>query len=178
MRARSVTAVVFTASLALVACTPGLPQEGPLAGSRVAPHVVGICAPRAEGADNYFSEQLTNKGKVPVQITGVTAVDLDQASVEFFVDVNGPALGQILGTFAWPTSDPIGPEREVLSRLQVPEGSEIAPGATAALYVKVSPKSASDDAVVNETKVTYKSGDHEYSESIFLEFKVPSAGVC
>lgn len=147
-------------------------------GSRVAADDITICAPRAKDAVTYFSEHLTNSGGDPVQIVGVSGVDLEQASVEFFVDVDGPDLGQFLGSFVWPTQDPIGPEEQVLLRMQAPEGATVLPGVTAALYVKVTPTSATDDAVVREIEVKYRSGSRDYRELVYLQFKVPTTSVC
>jgi hypothetical protein len=170
--------LLVTAGLLLGACGPASPQGGPLEGSRVEADTITICAPGGKDIDVYFGDVLTNRGDRAVEITGVQGTELDDATVDYFVDLEGPSQGQLLGAFAWPAEELIGPEEQVLARMQVPTGVTIEPGVTVAFYVRVTPTSTGDDAVVSESEVSYRSGSRNFRELVKLKFVVPSSNEC
>lgn len=172
------TALLIAAVTLAGACSASPQPGGPLEGPRVSAGDVGICAPRVPGSASYFGEPLTNTGTDTIRLSGVSGVVLEHASAEILVDVDGPAAEQLIGAFVWPTQDPIGFEGSVLARMESPQGVELAPNATVAIYVKITPTSEADDAVVSEYEVRYESGGRSYREAVKVTYTVPASGVC
>lgn len=119
---------------------------------------VAVCAPRTAEGTTYIGMPLDNAGDDPVTLTGVDWSGDMVEDVEFLVDLEAEQHDQMVGTMAWPTDDPWGHEDEVLARAIPVEGAVIPAGVTADLLIAISPASDTDDAVVEETRVSYVEG--------------------
>lgn len=178
-RAAHVRAVVVAvaAAVALGACAAG---GGPLHGPRVAAGEVSVCAPAGTGRDVCFGVgRLANRGDDPVEITEVTGTGDNLDVAQYFLDAEGPARGEVLGTFAWPAGeDAHGPEEAVVSRMTVPEGVVVAPGAEVALVLRPVPVAPDDVVTVDETVVRYRVGTRTYREVVRAEHRLAPGTGC
>ena len=134
--------------------------------------------PTGAGGRVYFGETLSNQSDTPVQILKIEGSGEGLGSVEFLVDLDGPALGQTLGGGVWPTDDPLGSESEVFARAQDPESAEITAGRDATLIALVDPASATKDAILNRTIVSYRTDGDEYQEDIDVRYRVHNGEAC
>ncbi|WP_144018483.1 hypothetical protein [Demequina sp. NBRC 110051] len=117
-----------------------------------------FCAPRDPGSTKYFGTLLTNSGNDPITLTGVAWEDEMVDDAGFLIDLDGDALAQLVGTMTWPTDEPYGYEEDLLARAVPVEGAVIPAGVTANMLVTIEPASATDDAVITETQVSYREG--------------------
>ncbi len=127
-------------------------------GSLVADDGGIICAPRDPGSTKFFGTLLTNSGNDPITLTGVAWQGEMVDDAEFLIDLDGDALDQLVGAMTWPTDEPYGYEEELLARAVPVEGAVIPAGLTANMLVTIEPASATDDAVITETRVSYREG--------------------
>lgn len=176
MRRGRAVVVVVAVTAVLTSCTPA--DDGPLLGPRVEAGDVEACVPSGTNRQVYFGEPLTNSGDEPVEITGVTGSGDDLSSVTYFIDVEGPARGELMGGFVWPASEPLGPEESVLARMVEPAGAVIESNETAALIAEVVPDSMASDAAVTETVVRYRSGGRDYTEKVLVQYRVHAGDAC
>lgn len=155
------------------------PGGGPLAGPRVEKASVEICSPAGLGRQVYFGEPFTNEGSEPLEITEVSGDGDNLASVEHFVDVEGPSLGERLGSFAWPVSEGgSGVEERVFARMSEAVGTRVPGNTQVMLIIKAKPKSAQQSAVVKKTVVKYKVHDREYREESLVEYETAPGEIC
>ncbi len=170
--------VALVAGLALAACSAPA-TEGPLVGPRLGKGSVQVCAPA--GADRlvYFGEPLTNSGDQPVTVTAVNGSGDNLASVDFAVDLQGPALDQVPGNFSLPASaTSTAHGDEIVARMVAPAQAEIEPGAAATLILAPTAKDRSASAKVTLIKVEYTSGDKTYLESIHVVYQLHPGDTC
>ena len=169
------------AALAIAACavvTGCAATNGPLEGPRAEPGSVEICSPAGRDRDVYFGEIFTNVGNDPVEIRSVEGSGSHLTGMEFTLDLEGPALGQTVGTIGWPTDEPWGYEQDLLDRMVSPEGAVIAPGESATLLVRIEPASATDPAVLAPTTVNYVSRGRTYREINHVTYRLAPGEAC
>ncbi|TFH70627.1 hypothetical protein [Cellulomonas sp. HD19AZ1] len=177
VRASAVALGLVVAGAVLSACAPA--DDGPLTGPRPEADDVHVCLPAGTDRQVYFGEPLTNTGDEPVEITRITGSGDNLDTVHYFVDVEGPARGELLGGFAWPAGDDlIGPEEQVLARMAAPDGTVVEPGATVSLIVQAVPESPDEYAAVSRTVVYYRSGGDTYREPVLVEYGVAPGAQC
>lgn len=175
-RASRAALAAVVAGLALSACAPA---DGPLTGPRPEAGSLHICVPAGNDRQMYFGETLTNKGSEPIEITRVTGDGENLDEVEYFFDVQGPALGEFLGGFAWPPGeDLIGPEERVLNRMIDAAETIVEPGTTVALIIAAVPESPDEFTTVTETVVHYRSEGRTYREPVLVEYGIAPGAEC
>lgn len=153
--------------------------QGPLAGPRAEPDTVTICTRGVPDRQMYFGEPLSNRGTEQVVITKVEGKGENLASVDYFIDAEGPPLDEILGSFRWPAEpDSDGAEERVLSRMVAAEDVVIEPNDVVVLIMKPVPSLVDQYVAVTESVVHYTSDGRSFRESVSIEYGVDPDAQC
>jgi len=147
---------------------------GPREGGRGAE----VCVPLGNGQSVFFGEPFKNVGSGVVEVVGVSGSGRDLAALTFTIDTYGPAHGEVIGGFSWPSTESDDSEAAVLARMVAPQGTQIQPGDTVTLLMQISPTPNARDAVLSETSVEYTVDGKVYQETSPVSYRLHVDAQC